>query len=272
MKRERSERGAVVDPSGRPPRPIATASPHGSSAVIDAETSALWALVAWRFLRHHAVSAADLMMTAPPYAAVEPAMDSFRALYCVRCHEYNCNLHGCGQRLPRSRDAAAAAQGTGTGTGTSARARAKDKDMSQQDALDDACPEGVDPPPEANPCGPDCWRMRGLRDGGAFLVFHAKSVRLVAELAMNKRLNVAEEAKQMCLEAEEDAAAAREALERAEPAAKFMDDAPVRKSARGKPAAGGRPGGRAPKVRAPRRRPGPGPGASARAGNIGRRI
>ena len=31
---------------------------------------------------------------------VDPALDSFRTLYCPRCHLYDCNLHGCGHALP----------------------------------------------------------------------------------------------------------------------------------------------------------------------------
>ena len=34
------------------------------------------------------------------YEHVDPALDSFRTLYCVRCHAYDCVLHGCGQAHP----------------------------------------------------------------------------------------------------------------------------------------------------------------------------
>jgi hypothetical protein len=34
------------------------------------------------------------------YHDLESAVDSFRTLYCRRCHVFDCHLHGCGQLLP----------------------------------------------------------------------------------------------------------------------------------------------------------------------------
>lgn len=37
------------------------------------------------------------------YHDLESAVDSFRTLYCRRCHVFDCHLHGCGQLLPEAR-------------------------------------------------------------------------------------------------------------------------------------------------------------------------
>jgi [histone H3]-lysine27 N-trimethyltransferase EZH2 len=59
----------------------------------------LWNLVAWRFLMEPD-PAEDIHGELPPQPDVDPALDSFRTLYCPRCHHYDCNLHGCGHVLP----------------------------------------------------------------------------------------------------------------------------------------------------------------------------
>ena len=59
----------------------------------------LWNLVAWRFLMEPD-PAVDIHGELPPQPDVDPALDSFRTLYCPRCHHYDCNLHGCGHVLP----------------------------------------------------------------------------------------------------------------------------------------------------------------------------
>jgi hypothetical protein len=40
------------------------------------------------------------------YHDLDSAVDSFRTLYCRRCHVFDCHLHGCGQLLPETRRAA----------------------------------------------------------------------------------------------------------------------------------------------------------------------
>ena len=53
--------------------------------------------------------AASLVIGLPErsYADLDSAVDSFKTLYCRRCHMFDCNLHGCGQLLPEGRRAAA---------------------------------------------------------------------------------------------------------------------------------------------------------------------
>ena len=53
--------------------------------------------------------AASLVIGLPErsYADLDSAVDSFKTLYCRRCHMFDCHLHGCGQLLPEGRRAAA---------------------------------------------------------------------------------------------------------------------------------------------------------------------
>jgi hypothetical protein len=44
------------------------------------------------------------------YHDLDSAVDSFRTLYCRRCHVFDCHLHGCGQLLPETRRAAVTAE------------------------------------------------------------------------------------------------------------------------------------------------------------------
>ena len=67
----------------------------------DSREMKLWNLVAWRFLAEpdstdDVHGEGDL----PRHVDVDPALDSFRTLYCPRCHLYDCNLHGCGHAQP----------------------------------------------------------------------------------------------------------------------------------------------------------------------------
>ena len=66
----------------------------------DSRETKLWNLVAWRFLAEpdwtEDVNGGALLR----HADVGPALDSFRTLYCPRCHHYDCNLHGCGHAQP----------------------------------------------------------------------------------------------------------------------------------------------------------------------------
>ena len=41
------------------------------------------------------------------YPDLDSAIDSFKTLYCRRCHMFDCHLHGCGQLLPEVRRATA---------------------------------------------------------------------------------------------------------------------------------------------------------------------
>ena len=133
------------------PSSLAVARKHAASALAR-ERSATWSLTAWRFL----VRSGDALERLPeaegsgpaarareaPRRAgvifddenVEEGLDSFRTLFCARCHVYDCNLHGSGQmergasrayeppvpergpggrpKAPKERDARAAAKET----------------------------------------------------------------------------------------------------------------------------------------------------------------
>ena len=76
-----------------------------AAAAADADADAKDAnLARWRMLSE---------MDTVSYECVEPALDSFRTLYCPRCHIYDCNLHGCGQDQPRVKLEPAPQQSTG---------------------------------------------------------------------------------------------------------------------------------------------------------------
>lgn len=68
---------------------------------------------AWRAAAEDMVRscAAELVIAMPErvYHDLDSAVDSFKALYCRRCHIFDCQLHGCGQLLPAGRGAWAAA-------------------------------------------------------------------------------------------------------------------------------------------------------------------
>lgn len=105
------------------------------------------------------------------YEHVDPALDSFRTLYCVRCHAYDCVLHGCGQARPEvklgkdpkeRRAGRAENQGGTSGGGSPALARV------------------------APPCGPTCWRVSTTLDDDACaradqLAFDADAIGAAAE-------------------------------------------------------------------------------------------
>ena len=66
---------------------------------------------AWRAAADDMVrtSTAGLVIGLPErsYPDLDSAIDSFKTLYCRRCHLFDCHLHGCGQLLPEVRRAAA---------------------------------------------------------------------------------------------------------------------------------------------------------------------
>ena len=66
---------------------------------------------AWRAAANDMVRtcAAGLVIGLPErvYPDLDSAIDSFKTLYCRRCHVFDCHLHGCGQLLPEGRRAAA---------------------------------------------------------------------------------------------------------------------------------------------------------------------
>ena len=144
---------------GQGPRPT---DPRGRRRA-DSSLSGLWNLVAWRFLtmgdapKKFDVDIPDAIvddtdmehvyseMERAHYDCVQPAMDSFRTLYCVRCHAYDCNLHGCGQEQPPRIKAP-----VGGRWGAQAAA-AK--------AVEAAEVAGVETEAVC-PCGPECWRLR----------------------------------------------------------------------------------------------------------------
>ena len=98
-------------------------SPDGSAAADTSEAAVLrrvHALLsdprveqdeAWRAAADDMVrtSTAGLVIGLPErsYPDLDSAIDSFKTLYCRRCHLFDCHLHGCGQLLPEVRRAAA---------------------------------------------------------------------------------------------------------------------------------------------------------------------
>ena len=104
--------------TGRPSN-LSVVRKHAASAAAR-ERVATWSLTAWRFLVRSGDAPALLLPDADPNATtsevkqneaparqknqvlfddkgIDEGLDSFKSLFCVRCHVYDCDVHGCGQ-------------------------------------------------------------------------------------------------------------------------------------------------------------------------------
>ena len=116
--------------TGRPSN-LSVARKHAASALAR-ERVATWSLTAWRFLAHSGYAPeekpedrgeAETLGSAPSPRerssvlfdddVIDEALDSFKTLFCARCHVYDCVLHGCGQidRAARAYEPAVAERG-----------------------------------------------------------------------------------------------------------------------------------------------------------------
>ena len=144
----------------------------------DSRETKLWNLVAWRFLAEpdsteDVHGEGDL----PRHADVDPALDSFRTLYCPRCHLYDCNLHGCGHAQPTVKLGEEEASGNphhrSKAHMEAVRRAAKEAEESAAAAATAAAAARktrgqIDHPALAQPpCGPRCWLMDASARGNA---------------------------------------------------------------------------------------------------------
>ena len=172
--------------TGRPSN-LSVARKHAASALAR-ERVATWSLTAWRFLAHSGYAPeekpegpsgeAEAFGSAPsprePSSVlfdddlIDEALDSFKTLFCARCHVYDCNLHGCGQidqidRAARAYEPAVAERGAfGRPKAPKSEEKEKEKEAST--------PREVATAPDANaandgephappPCARSCWRL-----------------------------------------------------------------------------------------------------------------
>ncbi len=100
--------GTGTGSTGRPSN-LGVARKHAASAAAR-ERVATWSLTAWRFLVRSGDAPEILLPDADPNATtseekqkvlfddkgIDEGLDSFKSLFCVRCHVYDCDVHGCG--------------------------------------------------------------------------------------------------------------------------------------------------------------------------------
>ena len=139
----------------------------------DSRETKLWNLVAWRFLAEpdstEDVHGGALLR----HPDVGPALDSFRTLYCPRCHHYDCNLHGCGHAQPTVKLGEEEASRnphhrSKTHMEAVRRAAKEAEEEAAAAAVAGRKTRGqIDRPALAQPpCGPRCWLMDALEKSG----------------------------------------------------------------------------------------------------------
>ena len=143
----------------------------------DSRETKLWNLVAWRFLSEPDSTEDVHGGGLPRHADVDPALDSFRTLYCPRCHHYDCNLHGCGHAQPTVKlgeEEASRNPHHRSKTHMEAVRRAAKEAEEAAAAAAAAAATGrktrgqIDRPALAQPpCGPRCWLMDASARGNA---------------------------------------------------------------------------------------------------------
>lgn len=139
----------------------------------NARQMGLWNLTAWLFLCDDNVVVEDDGLA---YEHVDPALDSFRTLYCARCHMYDCILHGCGQEQPAvklGKDPKEARAG-----GAWAAAAAGAEDQGGTSGRGSPAIASVEPP-----CGPECWRLTAVLDDDTITdtpTFNAEAIKAAA--------------------------------------------------------------------------------------------
>ena len=139
----------------------------------DSRETKLWNLVAWRFLAEpdwtEDVNGGALLR----HADVGPALDSFRTLYCPRCHHYDCNLHGCGHAQPTVKLGEEEASRNPHHRSKTHMEAARRAAKEAEEAAAAAAAAGrktrgqIDRPALAQPpCGPGCWLIDALEKSG----------------------------------------------------------------------------------------------------------
>ena len=159
--RDAPGRGTGTD---RPSDP-AVARKHAFSAS-SRERAATWSLTAWRFLLR---SGDALEPALPPLLeaeapgaralfddeSVDEGLDSFRSLFCARCHVYDCATHGCGQM---ARGATRPYEPPAPERGPGGRPKAP-KERDEKDAEANGASDSADGATRAPPCPRSCWRL-----------------------------------------------------------------------------------------------------------------
>ena len=148
---------------------------------LKSKQTAFWNLVAWKFLSENSLVPVD---EHPAYSHIDTALDSFRALYCARCHTYDCNLHGCGQDVPlvkfdQPTHLRPHVRVCGTAMKDAKSARLAREVMTRDVSTDDS-PDRIGAIGRGGraralqtlispPCGPDCWRLHAVRNDESLL-------------------------------------------------------------------------------------------------------
>ena len=168
--------------TGRPSN-LSVARKHAASALAR-ERVATWSLTAWRFLAHWGYAPeekpedrgeAETLGSAPSPRerssvlfdddVIDEALDSFKTLFCARCHVYDCVLHGCGQidRAARAYEPAVAERGA-FGRPKAPKSEEKEKEKEARSprevaAAPDANAANDGEPHAPPPCARSCWRL-----------------------------------------------------------------------------------------------------------------
>ena len=168
--------------TGRPSN-LSVARKHAASALAR-ERVATWSLTAWRFLAHSGYAPeekpedrgeAETFGSAPSPRerssvlfdddVIDEALDSFKTLFCARCHVYDCVLHGCGQidRAARAYEPAVAERGA-FGRPKAPKSEEKEKEKEARSprevaAAPDANAANDGEPHAPPPCARSCWRL-----------------------------------------------------------------------------------------------------------------